>query len=161
METESRSITKREMKEKTQDKNKKRTFTFTIPERHLQNKIIIMASGVPFAIKPDWADEIFYKTRWCNYCGKCCILNMRNDKEAYEWELGCKEMEIEGHTWLVCTYLFEEVDNEGRIKRLCGAGPMTPQGCIVHNGVLLKNLPLPHPDCVIEYDKEYEIVPEE
>ena len=160
MGVEPKRITKRGMRAKSQDRNKKRTFTFTIPERHLPNKIIIMAAGTPIAIKPDWSDELFVKTQWCNYCGKCCILNMRNDVEAREWELGCKEMEIDGHTGLVCSQLYEETDTEGNLKRLCGAGPMTPQGCIVHNGVLLKNLPLPHPDCVLRYDKEYEIIDE-
>lgn len=157
MGAEHRYITKRQMKEHTLKKEKKRTFTFTIPERHLQNKILILAAGTPFAIKPEWADEIFYKTEWCNFCGKCCIFDQSRE---LDWELGYKEMEIDSHTELVCSKLFEEVDNEGNLKRLCGAGPMTPQGCIVHNGVLLKNLPLPHPDCVLKYDKEYEIIDE-
>ena len=149
-----RKITKRQMKEKTLDKNKKRTFTFTIPERHLANKILILAAGTPIAIKPEWADEIFYKTEWCNFCGKCCIMEHTYD----EWELGYKWMEIDGHTYPVCTYLFEERDSEGNIKRLCAAGPMTPQGCIVHNGVLFGRVP--HPDCSIRYDKRYEIIEE-
>ena len=153
-----KKITKKAMKEHTLKRDKRRTFTFTIPERHLENKILILAAGTPIAIKPDWSDELFVKTEWCNFCGKCCILNMRSDEEAFEWELGCKEMVIDGRTWLVCSYLFEEFDAEGNLKRLCGAGPMTPQGCIVHNGVLIKSLPLPHPDCVIRYNEEYEIV---
>jgi hypothetical protein len=157
MDVEPRRITKREMKAKSQDKDKKKTFTFTIPERHLANKILILAAGTPIAIKPDWSDELFVKTQWCNFCGKCCIMSPNHE---LDWDLGYKEMEIEGHTEWVCSKLFEEKDAEGNIKRLCGAGPMTPQGCIVHNGVLLRNLPLPHPDCVLRYDKEYEIVDE-
>ena len=155
MGVEHRLITKREMKEKILDKNKKRTFTFTIPERHLENKILILAAGTPIAIKPGWSDELFIKTQWCNFCGKCCIMDQSRE---LDWDLGHKEMEIDGHTELVCSKLFEEKDAEGNIKRLCGAGPMTPQGCIIHNGVLLKNRGLPHPDCTLRYDKEYEIV---
>ena len=153
--SEKRSITKRQIKEKTRDPDKNRTFTFTVPERHLEHKIIILAAGTPIAIKPEWADEIFYKTAWCNLCGKCCIL----PEETYEeWELGYKWMEIDGHTYPVCTYLDEEVLPDGTLIRPCRGGPMTPQGCIVHNGVLFGRVP--HPDCTIRYDKRYEIVEE-
>ena len=155
MGAENRRITKRQMRKMSYSKDKERTFTFTIPERHLAGHIIVMASMVPFAIKPYWADEIFYKTEWCNLCGKCCILG---DLTYEEWELGYKEMEIEGHTEYVCKYLDEEVDAEGNLTRPCRAGPLTPQGCIVQNGVLFGRVP--HPDCSLRYDKKYEIVDE-
>jgi len=144
-------ITKREMKEHGEDKGKKKTFIFTIPERYLASDILIMAGNVPIAIKPHWSDQLSIKTSWCNNCGECCML--REDDE--EWELGSKFINFRGKVVRVCEYASKITRGDGSDGILCSAGPLTPWACIIRTRALLD---LKFPSCSLDYDRKYEIV---
>jgi len=118
-------------------------------ERH----IYVLAGSEPVAVylrhpiiegvqKEGWTRWV--KTRRCNLCGKCCIMNPLDDPG---WPFGYQEMEIDGRMEDVCGALRMEL-RDGRPVYICMAGPLAPWGCIA------KNPPhRPHPDCVIEYER--------
>lgn len=147
-----KKITKKEIKEHGLKKDKKRTFTFTIPERYLTSDIIVMAGDVPFAIKPHWSDELSVKIGWCNNCGECCMLD---SETADEWELGSKMMEFNGELVCFCLYVYKTKRPDGSDRILCNAGPIKPLLCIIHTQALRS---LRFPSCSLDYDIKYEFI---
>ena len=143
---------KKEMKRRTLDKNKRRTFLFTVPEWALERHIVIMAGSEPMAIKPAHRNDLAMKISRCNMCGMCCV-----DPEQFgPWFFGSKKMTLNGKEVVICTQAVKSkvIEFPGKYREIveCNA-PITPWQCIIRCGALTEeNLP---EGCTLRYSKPW------
>lgn len=103
-----------------------------IPEWRGDRSIYVFFDREIFAVeKPD--GTLYVKTVRCTFCGKCC----QNPGPAFP------EYIPEGETEKYCAHCEKDGD-----RWIC-MNPAFPFGCVRENGDTL-----PHPDCIMEYDKK-------
>jgi len=139
---------KKEMKERTFDKKKRRTFLVTIPEWALERHIVVLAGREPIAIKPAWRNDFAVKIARCNMCGLCCV------DPGEDWFFGTKKMMLRGKEVEICAEAVKtKIVQDGEYREIveCNA-PISPIQCIITCGALNENLPK---GCTLKYSKPW------
>lgn len=124
--------------------------SFKVPDWAEGRPIYFFAANEPFAlICSDQPNVVWVKTKRCNLCGQCCIVD---EGWFYGWKNGVNIGFPEGTK--VCKHLHREVWNfdeyENQVVYVCKA-TLVPMGCCKGPSCTFPDFKKDFPECSLEF----------